>query len=160
LQAFSKDLDDELFIMSETLENRINLEARVRKARRQKAGAQAECLELCRERARIALEIDRVRREHWEYEEETRQRWEVSEAARRVEMEIEMYDVDVDDEGLEFSFRSVSDVVSRQASQGGMLDRVKDFNAQLERMALLLEGRMEQLRRSYGKSIAHKLAVR
>jgi hypothetical protein len=141
LQAFAEDLDDELFTMSEAVENRMNLEARVRKSRREKSELQSEYLELRKERERIALEIDRVRREHWECEEETRQKWVVSEMARRTEREIEMHVGEADDEGLEFLLRSVTDAVSSKGRHRGILDRVKVFNARLERMALLLEGR-------------------
>ncbi|ETI28807.1 hypothetical protein G647_01259 [Cladophialophora carrionii CBS 160.54] len=140
LEAFGKDLDDELFAMSEAVENRANLEARVRKSKREKAALQSEYLELRREREQIALRCDAVRRQHWECEEETRQRWTLSEAARRVEQEMERAEAD-EDEGLEFLLRSVTESVSSTSGRGGILDKVKSFNAQLENMALLLEGR-------------------
>ncbi|EXJ64861.1 hypothetical protein A1O7_01200 [Cladophialophora yegresii CBS 114405] len=140
LEAFGKDLDDELFAMSEAVENRTNLEARVRKSKREKAALQSEYLELRREREQIALKCDAVRRQHWECEEETRQKWILSDAARRVEQEMERNEAD-EDEGLECLLRSVTDSVSSTSGRGGILDRVKSFNAHLENMALLLEGR-------------------
>jgi hypothetical protein len=140
LEAFGKDLDDELFAMSEAVENRTNLEARVRKSKREKAALQSEYLELRREREQIALRCDAVRRQHWENEEETRQKWTLSEAAQRVEHELERNEAD-EDEGLEFLLRSVTESVSSASGQGGILDKIKSFNAQLEHMALFLEGR-------------------
>ena len=140
LEAFGKDLENELFTLSEAVENRITLEARVRKGKREKASLQSEYLELRKEREQIALRCDAVRRQHWECEEETSQKWTLSEAARRVEQEMERTEAD-EGEGLEFLLRSVTGTVSSASAQGGILDKVKSFNAHLETMALLLEGR-------------------
>ncbi|KAJ9602476.1 hypothetical protein H2200_013019 [Cladophialophora chaetospira] len=141
LEAFRKDLDNELFSMSEAVENRTNLEARVRKSKREKTGLQTEYLEVRKEREQIALKCDAVRRQHWECEEETRQKWTLSEAARRTEQQLELNEADEDD-GLEFLLRIVTDTVSSASGHGGILDKVKAFNAQLQSMALLLEGRV------------------
>lgn len=139
LEAFGEDLNDELFEMSEAVENRINLEARVRRSKREKAGLQAEWIELRREREQIALKCDAVRRRHWESENEAREKWALSEAAKRVEHEIER-DSAEEDEGLEFFLRNVTDIVSCQSSRGGILGMIKSFNSQLEHMATFLEG--------------------
>ncbi|KAK4936244.1 hypothetical protein LTR10_022831 [Elasticomyces elasticus] len=140
LEAFRQDLDDELFEMSEAVENRIDLEARARKSKREKAALQAEWMEIRKERERIALKCDAVRRRHWIYEEEARQKWQVSEAARRAELEMDRAD-EVEDEGTEFLLRTVAQDVSSASEQGGLLERIKSFNSQLENMALFLERR-------------------
>lgn len=140
LAAFGKDLEEELFEMSEAVENRINLEGRVRKSKREKSSLQTEFIELRKERERIALKCDAVRRRHWEYEEEARHKWELSEAARRAELEMERND-QVEDEGIEFLLRSVAYEVSSLSDHGGLLERIQSFNGQLERMASILEGR-------------------
>ncbi|KIV78445.1 hypothetical protein PV11_10165 [Exophiala sideris] len=140
LEAFRQDLDDELFEMSEAVENRIDLEARARKSKREKAALQAEWMEIRKERERIALKCDAVRRRHWIYEEEARQKWQLSEAARRAELEMDRAD-EVEDEGTEFLLRTVAQDVSSASEQGGFLERIKSFNAQLENMALFLERR-------------------
>jgi len=140
VEAFGKDLDDELFTMSEALENRINLEARARKSKREKAALQAEYIEIRKEREQIALKCDMVRRRHWECEEHTRQRWSLSETARRVEQEIERSEA-MEVEGFEFLLQSVTDSVSSATGHGGVLGKIKSFNAQLENMAQLLEGK-------------------
>ncbi|EXJ61337.1 uncharacterized protein A1O5_11895 [Cladophialophora psammophila CBS 110553] len=139
LEAFGKDLDDELFAMSEAVENRINLEARVRKTKREKAALQAEYIELRTEREQVALKCDALRRRHWDHEEATRQKWTLSEAARRVEQELGR-NMETDHDGFEFLIRSVTTAISSASGNGGILDRVKSFNAQLENMASAFEG--------------------
>ncbi|KIX93351.1 uncharacterized protein Z520_10994 [Fonsecaea multimorphosa CBS 102226] len=136
LEAFGKDLDDELFAMSEAVENRFDLEARVRKTKREKAALQTEYIELRKEREQVALKCDALRRRHWQCEESTREKWTLSEAARRVEQEMDR-NPDADDESIEFLIRSVT--ASSSASGHGILDKVMSFNAQLENMALFLE---------------------
>ncbi|KIW84534.1 hypothetical protein Z517_03784 [Fonsecaea pedrosoi CBS 271.37] len=139
LEAFGKDLDDELFAMSEAVENRFNLEGRVRKSKREKAALRAEYIELRREREQVALKCDALRRRHWQCEESTRAKWTLSEAAMGVEQEMDR-NSDVEDEGIEFLIRDVTTSISNVSGQG-ILDRVVSFNAQLENMALLLERR-------------------
>ncbi|KIW96607.1 uncharacterized protein Z519_01998 [Cladophialophora bantiana CBS 173.52] len=138
LEAFGKDLDDELFAMSEAVENRINLEARVRKTKREKAALQAEYIELRTEREQVALKCDALRRRHWDCEEATRQKWTLSEAARRVEQELDR-NMETGCDRFEFLIRSVTTAISSASGHGGILDRVKSFNAQLENMASALE---------------------
>ncbi|EXJ96460.1 hypothetical protein A1O1_01586 [Capronia coronata CBS 617.96] len=140
LEEFGRDLNDELFELSEAAENRIILEARVRKSKREKAFMQTEWIELRKERERIALECDAVRRRHWQCEDDARERWDLSEAARRAELELERNDP-ANEAGLECLLRSVLNNVSSASEEGGLLDRVKSFNAQLENTALFLEGR-------------------
>lgn len=140
LEAFGEDLNEELFQMSEAVENRVELEARVRKSRREKVGLQLEYIEIRKQRERIALKCDSVRRRHWECEQDVREKWNISEAARRVELDMDRNEEEVD-EGVEFLLRSVTNNVSNLSDAGGILDRAKAFNAQLENMALMLERR-------------------
>lgn len=140
LEAFGHDLDDELFEMSEAVENRMDLEARVRKSKREKSALQAEWMEIRKERERIALKCDAVRRRHWIDEEEARQKWQLSEAVRRAELAMDRAD-GVEDEGTEFLLRSVAQDISSASEQGGLLERIQSFNTHLENMALFLERR-------------------
>lgn len=139
LEAFGRDLDDELFDMSEALENRISLEARVRKSKRDKASLQAEWLEIRKERERIALRCDAVRRRNWESEADARRKWHLSEAARRAELESAQGVPEGEYTGTEFMLRSVVNEVSCASDRGGILERVRSFNAQLESLASFLE---------------------
>lgn len=147
LEAFGQDLDDELFQLSEAVENRINLESRVRKAKRDKSSLQAEYMQIRKEREQIALKCDAVRRQHWEYEQDAREKWQLSQAARRVELELqreqeEQGEENEDgDEGVEYLLHTVAGHVSALSDEGGMLDKVQAFNSQLENLARLLESR-------------------
>jgi hypothetical protein len=137
LEAFGHDLDDELFEMSEAVENRIDLEARVRKSKREKAALQAEWIEIRKERERIALRCDAVRRNNWEHEADVRQKWQLSEAARRAELELDRAEP-VEQERTEYLLRCVTDELSSASAHGGLLERIKSFNAHLETMARCL----------------------
>ncbi|KEF51424.1 uncharacterized protein A1O9_12573 [Exophiala aquamarina CBS 119918] len=138
LEAFGEDLDEELFQMSAALENRIDLEARVRKSKREKSSLQAEYIEIRKQREQIALKCDSVRRRHWECEQDAREKWNISEAARRVELDVDRAE-EGPNEGIEFLLRSVTNNVSNLSDAGGILDNAKALNMQLEAMALLLE---------------------
>jgi len=140
LEAFGEDLNEELFQMSEAVENRTDLEARVRKSKREKSSLQAEYIEIRRQREQIALKCDSVRRRHWECEQDTREKWNISEAARRIELDVARAEGE-SHESVEFLLRSVTNNVSHLADAGGILDKTKAFNAQLESMALMLEKR-------------------
>ncbi|RVX68536.1 hypothetical protein B0A52_07960 [Exophiala mesophila] len=147
LEAFGQDLDDELFQLSEAVENRINLEARVRKAKREKSSLQAEYMEIRKQREQIALKCDAVRRQHWECEQDAREKWQLSQAARRVELELEREletreeGNDDADEGVEYLLHTVAGDVSALSDEGGMLDKIRSFNSQLENLARFLESR-------------------
>ena len=141
LEAFGADLDSRLFDISAAVEDRIDLEARVRKVKREKADLQARWIEVRMQRERIALRCDRVRREHWESEQTREERWRISEAARRAELELERNPPE-EEESLEFLLRSVAAEVTSSSSGGGLLSRLKGFNKSLEAMAGMLEGRI------------------
>jgi len=144
LEAFGIQLDAQLFDMSAAVENRLNLENRVRRSKREKAALQAEWMEIRRQREQIALKCDRVRERHWECEDERKRRWLVSEAAQRADLALERDDqagAEGTEEGLEFLLRSVAGHLSSASEDGGLLERIKSFNAELEKLAAILEGR-------------------
>ena len=139
LEAFGADLDSRLLDVSTAAEDRLDLEARVRKVKREKTDLQSRWLEVRGQRERIALGCDRLRREHWEDEQSRENQWMISEAARKAELELEKDSSD-EEEALEHLLRSVAEEVSSTAG-GGLLNRMKSMNAQLEKMAGVLEGR-------------------
>jgi hypothetical protein len=141
MEAFGADLDSRLFEMSAAVEDRVNLEARARKVKREKADLQARWIEVRKQRDVVALKCDRVRREHWENEQAMEARWRISEAARKSELELER-DSPEEEEGLEFLLHSVAEEVTNAHEGGGLLNRMKSLNLQLERMAGMLEGRV------------------
>lgn len=145
LEAFRTTLDTRLFHLSQSLDQRLQLEARLRKSRREKAEVQSRWLELRRQRDQIALRADEIRRRHWEGEVVARVAWEASESAGKVEAEVQKaQEDDEDQEGaegarLEMMLRTLARDVSN-VDGGGVLQRLKVFNAQLERLAGVLDG--------------------
>jgi hypothetical protein len=140
LEAFGTDLDNRLFDVSAAVEERLTLEYRVRKAKREKADLQARWIEVRKQRERIALKCDRVRREHWENEQAREEKWRISEAARRTELELDR-DQANEEESLEFLLRTTAEEVTNAHQGGGLLNRMQSFNEQLEKIASMLEGR-------------------
>ena len=140
LQAFGDDLDSRLFEMSAAVEDRLDLEGRARKVKREKADLQSRWIEVRRQRQQVALRCDRVRREHWEDEQEREEKWHISESAYKAELELERGEPE-EEEGLEYLLRIVADEVSNRSEGGGLLTKIRSVNAQLEKMAGTLEGR-------------------
>ena len=139
LEAFGADLDNRLFDVSAAAEDRLDLEARVRKLKREKTDLQTRWLEVRSERERTALRCDRLRHEHWENEYSRQDRWSISEAARKAELELDQKSPE-EEEALEYLLRSVAEEVTITGG-GGLLNRLKSMNAQLEKIAGMLEGR-------------------
>ena len=145
IEAFGTEIDSRLFDMSVAIEHRLTMEARVKKARKAKSDAQNEWLEIRRQRQEIALKCDDVRAQNSRIEAERTETYQLSERLHALEMLVEKPELDRDDsagDGLEYMLRSVAKSVSCVAGDGsGLLDRVKAYNRQLERTALVLEGR-------------------
>ena len=140
LEAFGNDLDSRLFEMSAAVEDRLDLEGRSRKVKREKADLQSRWIEVRRQREQVALRCDRVRREHWEDEQEREEKWHISDSAYKAELELERGEPE-EEEGLEYLLRTVAGEVSNRSEGGGLLTKIRSVNAQLERMAGVLEGR-------------------
>jgi hypothetical protein len=145
IEAFRSEIDSRLFDMSIAIEHRLTLEARVKKAKKAKTDAQNEWMEIQRQREEIAIRCDDVRARNLRAEADGKETYELSEQLHGLEMMVEKPELDaVDFEGggLEFMLRHVAMTVSGAAGGGvGLLDRVKEYNRQLERTALVLEGR-------------------
>ncbi|KAK5101558.1 hypothetical protein LTR70_000715 [Exophiala xenobiotica] len=132
LEAFRSTLDTRLFDLSQSLDQRLTMEARLRKMRREKAELQNRWLEIRRQRDQLDLRKDAVRRRHWEGEVLSRRKFEASQAAFAVEGAADQECGEGD--GLELRLRQVANDVS-SVDGGGMLQTLKGFNAQLERLA-------------------------
>ena len=145
IEAFGAEIDSRFFDMSAAIEHRLTMETRVKKARKAKMDAQNEWLEIRRQRREIALKCDDVRARNSRIEAERAETYALSERLHELEMVVEKPELDRDDgasDGLEYMLRSVAKSVSCVAGDGGgLLDRVKAYNRQLERTALVLEGR-------------------
>lgn len=145
IEAFGSEIDSRLFEMSVAIEHRLTIEARVKKAKKAKIDAQNEWMELRRQREETALKCDNIRARNQTIEAEGKETYELSEQLHELEMLIEKPELDDErgvGDGLEYMLRSVAMTVSSDAGAGnGLLAQVKDYNRQLERTALLLEGR-------------------
>ena len=139
LEAFAADLDGRLHEVSAAVEDRLDLEGRVRKVKREKTDLQARWIEVRKQRERVALRCDRLRREHWENEQSREDRWRISEAARKAELDLDR-NMSEEEEALEYLLRTVAEEVTN-AHDGGLLERMKSMNAQLEHIAGVFEGR-------------------
>ncbi|KAK5090642.1 hypothetical protein LTR05_000817 [Lithohypha guttulata] len=137
LQAFRSTLDHQLFQTSQSLDQRLNAEARVRASRREKAELQARWLEIRRRRDQLELRKDAIRRQHWENESLATKRFDASEAALGVEDSLsrsrEHQDLDRGPE-LEFKLMKIARDVSNASNDGSgsILQTVRAFNARLE----------------------------
>jgi hypothetical protein len=145
IEAFGSEIDSRLFDMSVAIEHRLTMEARVKKAKKAKADAQNEWMAIRRQREEIALQCDDVRARNLRAETDGKEAYELSEQLHGLEMIVEkpeLDSMDLEASGLEFMLRDVAMTVSGAAGGGvGLLDRVKEYNRQLERTALVLEGR-------------------
>lgn len=140
LETIGRELNDRLFEMSAAIDHRVQLESRTRRAKRSRAELQARWLEIRRQREEIALRCDHIRQQNWERERERESKWALSEAAHKLELEVERSEPE-EVESLEYMLRTVAADVSCTQPCGGILDRIKTFNVRLERMAEVLEGR-------------------
>ena len=133
---FRDTINSQLFHLSQSLDHRLNLEARLRKSRREKADLQARWLEIRQRRDQLDLRKDAVRRQHWENEVLARTRFNVSEAAFGLENAVAgdgENEAEVDEgQGLEVMLRKVARDVS---GHDAILETLKAFNVKLERMA-------------------------
>lgn len=132
LESFSTTLLSELLVLSQTLDNRSHLEARLRKSQKEKASLQAQWLAVRHRRDRLALKGDQLRREHWEQERISNRAWRISEAARKFDVSAEHSTTDDKWNGLEFTLRTVSADVSFSGGGAGILDQVRKLNSLLE----------------------------
>lgn len=138
LESFGQEIESRLFDMSAAVENRLTLEARVRTSKREKSSMQARWVEVRSQREEVALRMDRVRREHWESEEVGAQGWKLSEGLFGVGVVMER-EKGSETDGLEGLISAVGQSVSGFEG-GGVLQRVKEFNARMERMVEVLGG--------------------
>ena len=137
IEAFGATLDSRLFDMSAAVEHRLTLEVRAKRARKEKSDLQAQWLEIRRQREEVALKCDEVRRRHDEMKDDGKAQLELSERLHELEMVAERETEDEREASLDFLMKDVAGRVS-SANGCGLLDRVREFNRQLERTAMVL----------------------
>ncbi|OKL56475.1 hypothetical protein UA08_08172 [Talaromyces atroroseus] len=150
VEAYGSQLEGRLFELSELLDSNFALGVQLKKAKREAAEMRNRLLAVRQQRHEVTLQMDAVRRKHGEEENAKMSRDSINNALHNLELTLDRNRVRPNDDseakdtgiaGLEFLLRSVSDNVSSAAegSQGGLLNQVKTFNAQLERAAKKLE---------------------
>ncbi|KAF7159368.1 hypothetical protein CNMCM5623_004682 [Aspergillus felis] len=154
VEAYETELEGRLFELSEMLDSNFVLGAQLKKAKREMMDLRGRLYQVRKEREAVALRMDAVRRKHAEEESARMARISINNSLHSLELAVERSQnhasADADDTesadssptvGLEFMLRSVAEAVSSTApgAQGGLLDQIKGFNAQLEATARKLE---------------------
>ncbi|KAE8378924.1 hypothetical protein BDV26DRAFT_178783 [Aspergillus bertholletiae] len=154
VEAFGTELEGRLFELSEMLDSNFVLGVKLKKAKREMMDMRSRLYQLRKEREGVALRTDAVRRKHSAEENAGLARTNINNSLHSLELALERSQnrtaSDADDSGsaepsltvgLEFMLRNVADNVSSRASgaQGGLLNQIKAFNAQLEAAARTLE---------------------
>lgn len=155
LESFNQTLETRLFTLSAAVEHRLSLEARVKKAQREKNEMRARWVEVRREREKVAASVDEMRRLKEERERERAEVRGLNEMLWRVEGEVERggeghrqghrhglgqgeKHKEKEKDGLEWMVRTVAERVSSNWG-GGLLERVREFNGVLERVVGVLD---------------------
>ncbi|KAL1966646.1 hypothetical protein VTN77DRAFT_4057 [Rasamsonia byssochlamydoides] len=159
VEAYGAELEGRLFELSEMLDSNFVLGVQLRKAKREMAELRNRLLQVRQQRQDIALRMDEVRRKHSEEESAKMSRNTINNSLHSIELALDRNRVrnveDINESGedatssrsasrmagLEFLLRTVAENVSSVApgAQGGLLNQVKAFNAQLEMAAKRLE---------------------
>ncbi|KAL3475199.1 hypothetical protein BJX99DRAFT_162989 [Aspergillus californicus] len=145
VEAFGAELEGRLFELSEVLDSNFMLSAKLKKAKRNMMDRRNRLDQLRKEREAVALRMDAVRREHAKEEQAGKARSTINRSLHNLDLALERGQTGTDEQltaGLEFRLRSVAQAVSSTASgsQGGLLNQIKMFNAELEAAARDLEG--------------------
>ncbi|OJJ83827.1 uncharacterized protein ASPGLDRAFT_127563, partial [Aspergillus glaucus CBS 516.65] len=142
VEAFGSELEGRLFEMSEMLDSNFVLGVQLRRAKREMMDMRSRLYHVRREREAIAVRMDSVRRRHAEEESGRMARTNINNSLHGLELAVERQRPDDEDEAptseLEYLVRAVGEEVSSRGD-GGVLNRIKAFNAELERAAQWLE---------------------
>ncbi|KAF7158382.1 hypothetical protein CNMCM6106_004958 [Aspergillus hiratsukae] len=154
VEAYETELEGRLFELSEMLDSNFVLGVQLKKAKREMMDLRGRLYQVRKEREAVALRMDAVRRKHAEEESARMARISINNSLHSLELAVERSqnrasaeaeDAESSDAsptvGLEFMLRSVAEAVSSTApgAEGGLLDQIKSFNAQLEATARKLE---------------------
>ncbi|KAL4926565.1 uncharacterized protein BDV17DRAFT_269059 [Aspergillus undulatus] len=140
VEAFGSELEGRLFDLSEILDSNFMLSHKVKKAKRNMMDLRTRLDRVRKEREAVALKMDAVRREHAKEEQAGMARSTINHSLHNLDLALERGQGRASEDerltaGLEFRLRNAARNVSSMASgaQGGLLDQIKAFNAQLER---------------------------
>ena len=140
VEMFGDELDERLFEVGEALDNNYALSTRLRQAKKRKILKREAYLEVRRRREEVAVEMDAVREKHEKATRIARDEEDLDTMVRDIELAVQRaraMQATGDEEkgareGLEVRLRCVADQLS-SAGGGGILERVKAFNALAEK---------------------------
>ncbi|EFW99465.1 hypothetical protein CMQ_7833 [Grosmannia clavigera kw1407] len=152
LEAFQAELRARLLAQAAAVDAALALRRRVRAAHRQKLALREEILRIRAEREQVALRMDALRAQHQEASRRAMVSADMSTAMHDVDLAVEQGRTAPDLTAAQQKTAELGNlelVVSRVAEQlcggggggGGVLQQIMDFNAFLERTAVMLEGR-------------------
>ncbi|TVY23084.1 hypothetical protein LHYA1_G007963 [Lachnellula hyalina] len=152
LKSFGEDLQTRLLdhVKTINLDNAYSLEKRVREQQKVKLGLRDDILRIRAERQQVALQMDGIRMRHENEGNKAQSRDTVNASVYDIEMAVERgrateprttADGSIEKGGLDILLKRVAGEVSNEGHSGGILQRIKNFNAFLERAASALESK-------------------
>ncbi|KGO41321.1 hypothetical protein PEX1_065650 [Penicillium expansum] len=138
VEIFGSELESRLMELSGVLDSNFVLGVQLKKTKREMMDLRNHLYRVRRERENIALQMDAVRSRHIEEEKAKLSRSTISNSLHSLELALDrnkQRSASAADSSpdLEFMLRTVADVSSRApGAQGGLLNQIRAFNAQLE----------------------------
>ncbi|KAJ6187190.1 hypothetical protein N7519_002098 [Penicillium mononematosum] len=137
VEVFGSELESRLMDLSGILDSNFVLGVQLKKAKREMMDLRNHLYRVRRERENIALQMDAVRSRHIEGEKAKSSRSAINNSLHSLELALDrnkQRSASVDSStDLEYMLRTVADVSSRApGAQGGLLNQIRAFNAQLE----------------------------
>ncbi|KAJ5514633.1 hypothetical protein N7463_004185 [Penicillium fimorum] len=138
VEIFGSELDSRLMDLSGMLDSNFVLGVQLKKTKREMMDLRNHLYRVRRERENVALQMDAVRSRHIEEEKAKSSRSTINNSLHSLELALDRNkqrsasaaDSSTD---LEYMLRTVADVSSRApGAQGGLLNQIRAFNAQLE----------------------------
>ncbi|KAJ5954564.1 hypothetical protein N7501_008843 [Penicillium viridicatum] len=138
VEGFGSELESRLMDLSGVLDSNFVLGVQLKKTKREMMDLRNHLYRIRRERENVALQMDAVRSRHIEEEKAKLSRSTISNSLHSLELALDRNkqrsastaDSSAD---IEYMLRTVADVSSRApGAQGGLLNQIRAFNAQLE----------------------------
>ncbi|KAE9366873.1 hypothetical protein N431DRAFT_384876 [Stipitochalara longipes BDJ] len=146
VEAFGDELQTRLLEHTINLDNSYSLERRLRDEQKKKLGLREEILRIRAEREQVALKTDEIRIRHENESKKAQERDTLNTTVHDIELAIDLGKSSETNDaremaGTEVLLKRVADQVSNKSDSRGILKQIKEFNAFLERAALVLESR-------------------
>ncbi|CAG8013002.1 unnamed protein product [Penicillium olsonii] len=145
VEIFGSELDSRLMDLSGMLDSNFVLGVQLKKTKREMMDLRGQLYRVRRERESVALQMDAVRSNHAEEEKAKTSRNTISNSLHSLELALERNrqrpgPTAESTPDLEFMLRTVADISARApGGQGGLLNQIRSFNAQLEATVSRLE---------------------